>query len=337
MARKLPDLKHVKYVKGGRYAYFNTGKKKPNGQPLLSRLPDPADAGFYGSYAAHIAARSKAAPVTRYTVYQMAVDYEASKTFGDLAENTRKLYRVQLRKIRDLLGDFPVDSLEPKYVREMLEKAPWKAGTRSMVTAILGALYKWGRTNDKATINPIKDIERDDGGEHDPWPDDILQAGLIAENELIRLAVHLLYFTGLRIGDALKLRWGQIKDSVITVTPQKTQRTKKALYIPLAAELGVLLDETPRVALTVLPPITSNQLRDKMQAFTRKLGVETVPHGLRKNAVNSLLLAGCSVAEVSSITGQTYKVVEYYAAQINRRKLAGAAIVKLDGARKNNA
>lgn len=58
-----------------------------------------------------------------------------------------------------------------------------------------------------------------------------------------------------------------------------------------------------------------------------------VPHGLRKNAVNSLLLAGCSIAEVAAITGQTYQIVEHYAAQINRRKLAGGAIVKFDKSR----
>lgn len=58
-------------------------------------------------------------------------------------------------------------------------------------------------------------------------------------------------------------------------------------------------------------------------------------HGLRKNAVNALLEAGCTIAEVASITGQTFQVVEHYAAQMNRRKLSKAAIVKLDAHRKN--
>lgn len=340
MPRKLPKLDHVKRVRrdGKAYLYFNTGKKKPNGQPLRVPLPDPASAQFYSVYAALVAGRTKRATETSiYTVYQMAREYESSKVFEALAENTRKLYRYQLAKIRDLLGDYPVNDLEPHYVREMLDESDWNAGTRNMVTAVLGALYKWGRAAKKTTAFPTKELGRSDGGEHDPWPDDILQAGLEAKDDTIRLAVHVLYFTGLRIGDALKLRWGQIRDDVIGITPQKTQRTGKTLYIPLAGDLKAELDSTPRTSLTVLPPMTQAKLRREMQAFTEGLGVETVPHGLRKNAVNSLLLAGCSIAETAAITGQTYSIVEHYAAQINRRKLAGAAIVKLDSARSNKA
>jgi len=58
-----------------------------------------------------------------------------------------------------------------------------------------------------------------------------------------------------------------------------------------------------------------------------------VPHGLRKNAVNALLLAGCTIAEVGSITGQSMQVIEHYAARVNNRKLGEAAILKMDSRR----
>jgi hypothetical protein len=58
-----------------------------------------------------------------------------------------------------------------------------------------------------------------------------------------------------------------------------------------------------------------------------------VPHGLRKNAVIALLKAECSVAEVSAITGQTFAVVEYYARQVDQRRLSKAAILKLENKR----
>jgi len=67
------------------------------------------------------------------------------------------------------------------------------------------------------------------------------------------------------------------------------------------------------------------------------LGIKTVPHGLRKNAVNALLEAGCTIAEVSAITGQTHQVVEHYAAKVNRRKLGKSAIVKFERARDKSA
>jgi hypothetical protein len=49
---------------------------------------------------------------------------------------------------------------------------------------------------------------------------------------------------------------------------------------------------------------------------------------LRKNAVNALLEAGCSTAEVSAITGQSLQVVEHYAKGRDGRALARAAMVK---------
>ena len=70
-----------------------------------------------------------------------------------------------------------------------------------------------------------------------------------------------------------------------------------------------------------------------MKAYSAKLGRECVPHGLRKNAVIALLEAGCTVAEVAAITGQTYVVVERYAARVNTRRLGKAAVLKLDETR----
>ncbi len=61
-------------------------------------------------------------------------------------------------------------------------------------------------------------------------------------------------------------------------------------------------------------------------------------HGLRKSAVVFLIEAGCTTAEVSSITGQSMQMVEHYAEAVNQRKLARAAILKWEnaGARKAN-
>lgn len=57
----------------------------------------------------------------------------------------------------------------------------------------------------------------------------------------------------------------------------------------------------------------------------------------RKNAVIALLEAGCTIAEVAAITGQTHHVVEHYAAQVNRRRLGKSAILKFEAARQKSA
>lgn len=333
MARKQPKLEHVKYVhsKGRLYAYFNTGQKR-DGKPIYARLPHPSVPGFHDSYASLLGGRTKR-QATTYTVADMAEDFRRSSHLADLAENTQKLYRSQLARIVDCWGEYPVNDMDPTEVGVVLETADWKPGTHNACMAVLAVLFKWGRRARKTTAEPTKDIDRREGGAHEPWPEGVLEAALTAKDDTVRLATHLLYFTGLRIGDACSLHWTDIHGGAIYITPQKTRRFKKHLQIQIHAELQVELDRTPRQHLNILGGIESKDLRKALQAFTRSVGVETVPHGLRKNAVIALLEAGCTVPEAAAITGQTFQVVEHYAAKVNTRKLGKTAMLKFENKR----
>lgn len=328
--RKPPRLRHVKYVRRGAslYAYFNTGQRK-DGKPIYAPMPHPAAVGFHDSYAALLAGRTKR-KATSWTVADLADEYRRSTDFADKAENTKSLYSTQLRRIVEFWGQFPANDLQPADVRFVLDNEGWGAGTRNAVIAVLAVIYRWARRRGKTDMEPTKDIERAKVGEHDPWPQDVLDAALASDDATIRLAVHLLYFTGLRIGDAMALRWGDVRGGEITVTPQKTRRFRKTLTIPVHAELRAELDRTPKQGITILHGIKERQLRIELQRFARERGVEIVPHGLRKNAVIALLEEGCTVPEVAAITGQTFQVVEHYAAKVNNRKLGKAAMLKFE-------
>jgi integrase len=333
--RKPPDLKHVKYVRRGIrwYAYFNTGQKA-GGKAIYAPMPQPGAVDFFDSYAALLAGRTKRQADRKATVADLAELYRRSSDLADKADNTQRLYRSQLRRIVEFWGEFPADDLHPADVRLVLDNEGWNAGTRNAVTAVLAVLYRWARRRGKTRMEPTKDIERPAGGEHDPWPEDVLQAALASERPTVRLAVHLLYFTGLRIGDACALRWGDVRGSVIRITPQKTRRFRKTLAIPVHRDLRAELDRTTPTGITILNGIDQRRLRMELQAFTRALGAETVPHGLRKNAVIALLEEGCTVPEVSAITGQTFQVVEHYAAKVNNDRLGQAAMLKFEARRK---
>lgn len=338
----LPKLPHIKYVKksGRVYAYFNTGEKV-DGKPVYKRLPDPSAIGFYESYAAEKAVRTKRqAPA--YTVSRFIDEYTRSPSYTGRTDATRKLYRIQLDKFERLLGAEPLSKINASHFRLIIEHEQWGAATKNAFQSAVSALYAWGRRNDKTTISPMADMEKHQMGQHEPWPDSALDAALAAENDIIRLAVHILYFTGLRIGDACKLRWSDIRNNEITFTPTKTKRYGKTLYIPLSAELRTELDRVTKSGLTVLArangrPIRAEWLRETLQDFTKTHGAETVPHGLRKNAVIALLEAGCTTAETASITGQTMQIIEHYAARVNNRKLGQAAMLKFDTQRRNKS
>ena len=331
MARP-PRLEHVKWVtaKGRTYGYFNTGQMVA-GKPVRTRLPELSAPGFWDSYAALKGARVKRAAAP-YTVADLAHDFEASRAFRALKPNSQISYSKNLRRVAAMLGKFPVEALERAHVAKVLEREMDGAGSHNLFLSVVGAMYKWARAMEKTAREPTKGISRRETGSHEPWPENVLTAGLAAKDDRTRLAVRLLYYTGQRIGDVLAMRWSDVANDEISIVQEKTG---KRVWVPLHSDLRAELAATPKRGMTIIStpigkPVKDQTLRVSLQKFTAALGQKTVPHGLRKNAVIALLEVGCSVAEVAAITGQTYAVVEYYAKRINQRKLASAAIFKLE-------
>lgn len=332
---KQPSLKHVKFTrtKGKLYAYFNTGRKL-NGKPVFNPLPPFGSIGFYDSYAAMLGARSKRETLV-YTVADLCDAYEASEAFTQRAAGTQKTYAVMLGRIREHLGRAPMDQVKRKHILDILDKNITGNASRNLFLSVVSVIYRYARERDMTNANPTDAIRSFDVGTHEPWPEELLEAALASDSNRIRLAVHLLYYTGQRIGDVVKLRWSDIRSGALVVTPQKTQRYNKMLRVPLHSALEAELERTAKTGITIITgrmgkPITQRPLRDELQAFAAELGFEIVPHGLRKNAVNSLLEAGCTPHEVAAITGQSFQMIEHYARRVSQHRLGEAAIFKLE-------
>jgi integrase len=332
---KLPKLKYVKYVraKGNLYAYFNTGKTNSRGKRVWTPLPPPSTPGFYDSYLVMMGHRQRRVEIVP-TVASLADQFEDSPEFAALAMGTQKLYTSTLKRIREQLGKFPLHAVQRRHVREVVDNRLTGNGSRNAFLAVIGVLFAFGRNHELCDNEPTKDIKSFKIGQHEPWPEDVLAAGLKAEHERTRLAVNLLYYTGQRIGDVVRLKWTDIRDGVVYLTQQKTGTP---LAIPLHSSLVLELDRTERRAETIIStyegkPMTDQVVRRELKAFCDTFGLKLVPHGLRKNAVNALLEAGATVPEVGAITGQSFNVVEHYARKVSKIKLSRAAIDKLENA-----
>lgn len=331
---KPPKLKYVKYVKakGKLYAYFDTGQK--NGEKRVwAKLPPPSSVGFYDSYSVMMGHRTRRREVI-LTVNGLCDEYERSTEFRQLAMGTQKFYTSTLKRVREQLGKFPIDAVERRHVREVVENRITGIGSKNAFLAIVGVLYTFARRRDLTKQEPTKDLKQYKTGSHEPWPAEVLQAGLKAEHDRTRLAINLLYYTGQRIGDVCKLKWSDIREGVVYLTQQKTG---KPLAIPLHSSLAAELERTERRAETVIStydgrPMTDQVVRRELKAFCEEFGLELVPHGLRKNAVNALLEAGATVPEVGAITGQSFNVVEHYARRVSVIRLSQAAMAKLENA-----
>ena len=146
----------------------------------------------------------------------------------------------------------------------------------------------------------------------------------------------LALFTGQRQGDVLQMKWSDVRDGVVSVVQEKTG---VRVWIPIHRALAKILADVPRRSIYIATnshgaPWTQDGFRTSWGRLLERMELpgRLVFHGLRKSAVVMLLEAGCTTAEVASITGQSYDMVEHYAKQVSQRKLAAAAIAKWENA-----
>ncbi len=333
---RLPKGVRRKTAKGKEYLYFDTGQRTDAGKAILTPLPPLRDSGFSRAVSAAQTAKDRRVAVPHaLTVAMLANAFEKSPTFGKFASKTRDSYSLYLGQIRERLGIAVAAELTAMDVVCVRDEMGDRPGAANQFVRTLGALYKWGRKNQRVTNNPVKDVEFFEGGEYEPWPDWLIDKALESDDATVKLAVGLLYFTAQRIGDVSRLRWTDIRDGFLELEQQKTDT---ALSIPLHSTLRAILAEAPRSGIPILlrngEPWKPELLRRYLQKWAVGFGVKVVAHGLRKSAVNALLEAGCSVAETAAISGQSFQMVEHYGKKRNRKRLGTAAMYRWDDGNK---
>jgi integrase len=334
-----PDFIKVVRRKGKVYEYFDTGRKTIAGKTIRKPMPDKSDRSYGGTYASLLAARVSLQNVKdAITIHDLSRAYQKSPSFKKRSESTQSTYLIYLRHIEDQMQDADVSDITRGDVRKLLDGMQDRPGAANMTLLVMRGLARYALARDWMATDPTNGVEafETDENEHEPWPEDLIALALADPD--VRLPVALLYFTAQRIGDVCKMRWNDIRDGYLYV---KQQKTKRELDIRLHEDLAALLAATPRDSLTIIHgpkmrPARPATLRGHLQAWARLHGHEIVPHGLRKNAVNALLEAGCSTAETSSISGQSLAMVEHYAKRRNNRRIGSAAILKWQGTKRGN-
>ncbi len=212
--------------------------------------------------------------------------------------------------------------------------------------AALSSLLSWSVPRGWRGDNPCEFVRKLKGGEPwRAWPWTAIRTlETLAASEMW-WAAGLALYSGQRLGDVLSMRWSEVDSGVMSVRQEKTNAR---VWIPLHRDLRPVLDAIPRRAITILSsekgrPWTKDGFKSQWQHQMACIELVTgechglVFHGLRKSAVVFLLEAGCSTAEVRAVTGQSLQMVEHYALDVNKRKLAAAAILKWEQDKENNS
>ena len=125
-------------------------------------------------------------------------------------------------------------------------------------------------------------------------------------SELPEPDLTLALWTGQRQGDLLRLPWSAYDGKHIRLRQSKTGRR---VVIRVGAPLKAVLDAAPKRSTIILTtsdgkPWTSDGFRASWGKACKRAGVVGLTfHDLRGTAVTQLALAGCTEAEIATITG----------------------------------
>lgn len=346
---KLPPHVHRVVSRGKEYFTFQYARGTKRAGPR-TKLPHPADEDFLA------AVRKAAGPLahrpTTGSFEALIEAYRESPEWGELSDATRRDYGRYLDDIKNLWGDLRVAELEASDILALRDARAHKPAAANYLIRVLSLLISWSIPRGYRTDNPCEHVRKLQIGDGwSPWPWEMIELVERFAPPWMWQATALALYTGQRQGDCLAMSRSKIKNGLIEVKQEKTGRE---LIIPAHQKLLAVLDTMNRDSVQILTstrgtPWTQDGFRaswnGELEPPQQTRGVLPRPHplwpikraglvfhGLRKSSVVTLLEAGCTDAEVASITGQSRQMVEHYARMVNQRKLAASAILKWENA-----
>ena len=196
------------------------------------------------------------------------------------------------------------------------------------------------RTNSRISSTRIRSSSDPKG--HRRWSDHEVDKVLTSAPREIKTGVLLGLYTGQRMSDVLKFKFGDfsIRDGAFKVRQQKTGRL---LTVPIHEQLRRHLDQemfrrTPKwddwvVADAKGNRYSTNAFRHMFLRWKRTVGLDGLPfHGLRKTMAARLCEAGATPHEIMSIGGWTSsRYVDIYTQAAKQEVLARSAMKRLGG------
>lgn len=274
--------------------------------------------------------------------------YRSDERFLRLAESTKVGYEHCLKTIEawsERAKHPPIATIERKYVKMFYRSMRATPSTANAVLRVLRLLLQFAVDEGYLDTNPAaKPGLNSRPPRQAVWSDDQIAAFIGTAGRLergsIALGVLLGVNLGQRQGDILRLTWSQYDGSTFTL---KQSKTGVLLSVPVTSELRSALDRTLRHSPTVLVCETTNRPYQKshFQHEFRRIAIAAGLDGLqfldlRRSAVVRLAEAGCTVPEISAITGhqldRTARILETYLPRT--APLARSAIRKLELHRK---
>lgn len=344
---------HKKLANGSKRTYYYAWR----GGPRLDG--EPGSPEFMASYNKALAEREKPPEGCFFT---LIAEYRGSAEYKKLRPSTTRDYDRYLKIIEEKWGRTPIAFISTpgfrgdlKSWRDKMSETPRKADLAWAVLArVLSVAKDRGRIKDNpaARGGRLYKADRVDA----IWTKDTIDLARAKLPKDLSDAMMLALWTGQRQADVLTLPWSAIDGRFIRLKQAKGGRR---VSVRIIAPLRRLLDEIQRrpphkdkagvvreKAKTILTnsrgePWTSSGFRASWGKKIAEIGIAGLTfHDLRGSAITRLAEAGCTEAEITSITGHSPATVS---AMLDRHylsrtdALSDSAGQKLEDAEERNS
>jgi integrase len=235
-------------AKGRTYWYAWRGGPRLRGEP--------GSPEFMASYNAAIENRRLPEPGRFRALVTL---YRASPDFQKLADSTRRNWSPWLDRIAEYFGGLSIAQFDrPERIRPVIRR--WRHGFADKPRSADYGMQVLSRVLSyavdplgKIAVNPCEGIKRIYSGNRSEiiWTDaDIARIKMTCSEEVAH-AIDLASYTGLRLGDLLRLSWSHVGHDAIVITTGKSKHRREAI-IPLYDDLKNALAAIPKRSTTIL-------------------------------------------------------------------------------------
>ncbi|OMH39840.1 tyrosine-type recombinase/integrase [Desulfurobacterium indicum] len=240
-------------------------------------------------------------------------------TKNNRSEETYTKARHVLNRLREVVGDIYIQNFTKRhmdeYVNHLLEYGLSKVTVNVHIRTIKAALSKaveWEYLKE----NPLRGYKQLKVQQKPPrflLPEQIKKVEEVIDKEEWLFIFRFLVYTGIRIGEAIKINWKDVdlERGVITVRKSKNFQSR---VIPIHPNLKQeLLNRYPAVGKVI--PYSRDYIEHKLKEYFKKAGLpELRVHDLRHTFASLMVMAGVDLKTVQELLGHTsYKTTEIYA------------------------
>lgn len=265
--------------------------------------------------------------------------YRETTVWRDLSAATRRQRENIFVGVMESAGDQPFAAIGRKAIEEAKDRRrETPAQARNFLDAMRG-LFRWAFAAGHVSADPtagVKNPQRSTGGGFPAWTEADVTAYETRWKAGTRQRVwlHVLLYTGLRRGDAVRLGRQHVRDGVAAIKTEKSGM-RVEVTLPILPVLAATLAQGPTGDLAFIcgergQPLTKESFGNVFSEAGRAAGIRKSAHGVRKIGATRAAENGATVAELEAIFGwQGGGMASLYTRAADRKRLAANAMEKL--------